>query len=61
MLTAIGVLRRIGRAIPCRTAADTVTIGFGSSSNTFTVTENAASASATSLKIDGDAQGAQSV
>src|SRR6476659_5161654 len=39
------------------TSADTITIGFGNSSNTFTVTEDAASASASTLKIDGDSQG----
>jgi hypothetical protein len=36
---------------------DTVTIGFGTSSNTFTVTEDAVSASASTLTINGDAQG----
>ncbi len=38
------------------TSADTVTIGFGSSSTTFTVTEDAATAFASTLKIDGDTQ-----
>jgi hypothetical protein len=38
------------------TSADTVTIGFGSASNTFTVTENTANAAASTLTIDGDTQ-----
>jgi hypothetical protein len=43
-------------AVP--TSADTVTIGFGSStSSTFTVTEDALNALASTLKIDGDTQG----
>jgi hypothetical protein len=40
------------------TSIDTVTIGFGNSTTTtFSVTEDAASANASTLKIDGDAQG----
>ena len=44
-------------AMPLPTSADTVTIGFGNASNTFTVTEDAANASASTLTIDGDTQG----
>src|SRR5690242_20598369 len=38
------------------TSADTVTIGFGSASNTFTVTEDTANAAASTLTINGDTQ-----
>jgi hypothetical protein len=39
------------------TSADDVTIGFGSSSNTFTATEDVASVTIKSLTIDGDTLG----
>ncbi len=39
------------------TSADTVTIGFGNTSNTFTVTEDTANAAASTLTINGDTAG----